>query len=253
MKLFIKNRKGQKLCVLIDKPENQKGLAFVMHGHGKTKDQDSIVTLADVFAKNQYTVVKFDATNTYGESDGKAEDSTTTGYYNDLEDVINWSESQDFYKEPFVLAGKSIGGMVITLFAEKNPKKVKAIIPESAVISGKLSLELEDKKKLAEWKKKGIKEWNSVSEPGVVKRIKYAYFEDKMKYDLLEKADKLTMPVLLIVGDKDTVTPIKHQKLLFEKILGRKEIHIINDATHNFSKKHLNEIKLIVDKWIKSL
>ena len=35
-KVFIKNRKDQKVCVLVDRVENQKGLAFVMHSVWKS-------------------------------------------------------------------------------------------------------------------------------------------------------------------------------------------------------------------------
>ena len=77
--------------------------------------------------------------------------------------------------------------------------------------------------------------------------------EDRMKYDLLPEANKLTMPVLLIVGDKDDGTPPKHQKMLFDKLPGKKEMHIIKDAPHTFKDPvHLEEIRAIFDKWIKA-
>jgi dipeptidyl aminopeptidase/acylaminoacyl peptidase len=61
------------------------------------------------------------------------------------------------------------------------------------------------------------------------------------------------MPVLLMVGDLDKSTPIEHQKILFDKLPGKKEIHIIKGSPHTFKDpKHLEEIKSIFDKWIKS-
>src|SRR3972149_12202676 len=94
-KLFIKNRKGQKIAVLIEKPENPKGLAFVMHGLGGFKEQPHIPTFAEVFLENNYTVVRFDTTNSIGESEGKMEDVTITSFSEDLEDVISWAKSQE--------------------------------------------------------------------------------------------------------------------------------------------------------------
>ena len=74
-----------------------------------------------------------------------------------------------------------------------------------------------------------------------------------MKYDLLTEVNKLTMPVLLIVGDKDDSTPPEHQKVLFDKLVGRKEIHIIKNAPHTFrDPQHLAEIKTIFNNWIKN-
>ena len=74
---------------------------------------------------------------------------------------------------------------------------------------------------------------------------------DRLKYDVLPNTNKLTMPVLCIVGDMDDTTPPEHQKLFYEKLQGRKEMHIIKDASHTFkTPEHLNEIKQIFSKWI---
>lgn len=75
-----------------------------------------------------------------------------------------------------------------------------------------------------------------------------------MKYDLLPEAYKLTMPVLLMVGEKDESTPPEHQYMLYERLPGKKEIHIIKGSEHTFrEKQHLGEIKQIIDLWVKSL
>jgi len=255
MNIEIKNRKNQKIVVLVDEAPNQKGLAFVMHGLGGFKEQKHIYAIAKTFRDNNYTVIRFDTTNTFGESDGNYEDATTTNYYEDLVDVINWAKKQDWYQKPFVLVGHSIGSLCIAFYAEKNPKEVKALVPLSTVVSGTLSLEAYPKEKIEEWDKSGFKISPSESKPGVIKKLNWRQFkEDKLKYDLLEKVDVLTMPVLLIVGDKDDTTPYKHQKILYDKLPGKKELHIINGAGHTFREpEHLKKIKEIIDKWIKSL
>lgn len=171
-KEFIKNRKGQKIAVLIEEAENQKGLAFVMHGLGGFKEQPHIKTFADAFRENGYTVVRFDTTNTFGESEGNYEDATTTNYYEDLEDVIKWAESQDWYEEPFCLVGHSLGGISTALYSEKNPGKVKALAPISTVVSGKISLEAPRYKGndiLDKWKERGWTEKKSASKEGIIK------------------------------------------------------------------------------------
>lgn len=254
-KLFIKNRKGQRISVLIEKPENPKGLSFIMHGLGGFKEQPHIQTYAEAFLDSGYIAVRFDTTNTFGESDGNYEDATTTNYYEDLEDVIEWSKSQPWYQEPFCLAGHSLGGICTALYAEKYPEKVKSLAPTSTVISGKLSTETLAHRAIAEkWERTGWREEQSDSKPGVVKRLKWSHIEDRLRYDLLPNVEKLTMPVLLIVGEYDDSTPPEHQQLLYEKLPGKKELHIIKGAKHTFRKaSHLKEIKQIFDRWIKSI
>ncbi|MDP3762744.1 MAG: alpha/beta hydrolase [bacterium] len=255
MKEFIKNRKGQKIAVLVEKPENPKRLAFIMHGLGGFKEQPHIQAIAEAFLESGYTVIRFDTTNTFGESEGNYENATTTNYYEDLEDVIEWSKTQPWYQEPLVLSGHSLGGICTALYAEKYPEKVKALVPISAVVSGKLSSETPYHKSIEEeWRKIGWLEEKSISMPGVIKHLKWSHMEDRLKYDLLPNAKKLAMPVLLIVGEKDTTTPLEHQKILFDDLPGPKELRVIKGAAHTFRKEeHIAELKEIIKNWLSKL
>lgn len=254
-KLFIKNRKGQRLCVLVEKPTlKPQGLGFVMHGLGGFKEQVHIQTFAKALLEYGYTVVRFDTTNTFGESDGNYEDATTTNYYEDLEDVISWAKTQPWYQEPFDLVGHSLGGMSVALYAEKHLEKVKALAPISTVVSGLLSTQTPAHKAVyPEWERTGWRETASESIPGLIKRLKWSHVADRLKYDLLPDASKLTMPVLLIVGENDESTPVEHQQILFSAIPGnKKELHIIKGAPHTFrDPEHLKEIEQIFNAWLK--
>ncbi|NMC51750.1 alpha/beta hydrolase [Candidatus Kuenenbacteria bacterium] len=254
-KIFIQNRKNQKLAVLIDQPENPKGLAFIMHGLGGRKEQPHIMTFAQSFQDAGYIVVRFDTTNTFGESDGNYEDATITNYYQDLEDVINWSSSQTCYIEPFVLVGHSLGGISIALYAEKYPARIKGLAPISTVVSYELSCATQKyKETIDEWQKTGWRVTESSSQPGLIKRLKWSHMVDRAKYDLLPEANKLTMPVLMAVGDQDDSTPLEHQKILYDALNCPKEFHIIPCAPHTFKDpKHLKELKEIFDQWVKKI
>lgn len=255
IKTIIKNRKGQNLSVILDNANTSRGLVFVMHGLGGFKEQTHIQAFADAYIENGFTVVRFDTTNTFGESDGSYENATVTNYYEDLEDVINWAKSQPWYQEPFWLEGHSLGGICTALYAEKNPEMIKALAPISTVVSGELWKSKEDVDVLCKWKEAGFQnKGESLSKPGVMKILNWTFVVDIMKYDLLTNIDKLTMPTLLIVGEFDASTLPQHQQLLFDALPGPKEMHIIKGAEHTFrDKEHLNEIKSIISNWIKKL
>ena len=73
---------------------------------------------------------------------------------------------------------------------------------------------------------------------------------DRLKYDTLEYADSLNIPVLMLAGKDDTVCPINHQKYLVDA-LKQCEFHIIEGAGHTFrEKKHLNELITIFQQWL---
>lgn len=250
-KVFIRNRHNQKLAVVIEKNLNQVGLAFVMHGQSGFKEQPHVRTFIEAFLEKDFTVISFDVANTIGESEGNAGDASITSYYEDLEDIIKWSESYKWYEEPFALAGHSLGGICTALYAENHPAKVNALAPISTIVSGKLSYEAHPKEELEEWKRTGLQIKHSKSKPGVVIRLPWSNMEDRLKYDLLKQVNQLTMPILLIVGEKDDGTPPKHQKILFDAIPGDKELHVIKGAPHTFrDKTQLDEVKQIFLKWI---
>lgn len=255
-KFFITNRKGQKIAVILEAAAPQKGLAFVMHGLGGFKEQPHIEMFADAFRESGFTVVRFDTTNTLGESEGNYENATITSYYADLEDVIRWARTQPFYQEPFVLCGHSLGAICSALYAERHPEEVQALAPVSVVVSGKLSIEAWEKmrsEKLKRWKETGWREEMSNSKPGVMRRLPWSHMEDRLDYDLLPEASKLTMPVLLVVGETDDGTPPEHVRILFDVLPGQKEMHVIKGAPHTFKDpKHLEEIRNILLKWIGS-
>lgn len=256
-KIKIKNRKNQNIAVLLDETRDSKGLAFVMHGLGGFKEQKHLEVFAGAFKEKGFTVVRFDTTNTYGESDGNYEDATTTNYLEDLEDVIGWSKTQSWYKEPFYLVGHSLGAFCVILYAEKNPREIKGLAPISTVVSGKLSAEARGEKSMTNWEKTGWEEHKSESVPGLIKRLKWSHMLDRLKYDVLPHVNKLTMPVLLIVGDQDDGTPYEHQKLLYDVLPGKKELHLIKEADHNFKGKNyqvnLDELRRIMSSWIETV
>ncbi|MBI3952834.1 MAG: alpha/beta hydrolase [Candidatus Doudnabacteria bacterium] len=256
-KIFIKNRNGQKIAVVIEQPEGKaRGLAFVMDGLSGIKESLHVRAMAESFLANMFIVVTFDFRNTYGESEGKYENANVTNYYEDLEDVVNWSSKQNWYQEPFWLAGHSLGGMCAGLFAEKYPEKIFALAPIAAAVVGKLIIKKYQTSRLEQykiWEKTGIREETSSTRPDLIKRLNWHQFkQDLLKYSLLDKVSKLTMPTLLVVGDKDEL--FEQQKILFEKLPGKKELHIVKKAPHTFIEaNHLTELKQIFDKWIKSL
>jgi alpha-beta hydrolase superfamily lysophospholipase len=233
-KTIIKNRKGLKMAVIIDEVKNQKGLVFVMHGFGSFKEHKLLTRVAKIFNEKDFTAIRFDTTNSIGESEGKLEDATMTEYFEDLEDIIEWSKSQKWYQEPFSLVGHSLGGYCIANYAIKNQDRVNSLILFGSIISGKLFQETDKiKPLLKDWKEKGIREWESSSSPGVFKKSKYAFIEDGMNHDLLKNADKIKCPVVMITGENDESIPVEHQKMLFDKIKSSKQFYVLKTGNHN--------------------
>ena len=258
-KFLIKNRKGLEIIGDLLVPENPKGLAFTLHGLGGFKEQVHIKTLVDILLENNYTVVNFDATNSIGESAGKYEDATMQNHYEDLVDVINWSKIQTWYKEPFVIVGHSLGGFAVAKYAEEFPKEIKGVFPYAAVYSGEDSFEASGKFKPEEikaWKETGWTHRTSTSKPGTEMKLPWSHMEERLTHNLKLKVNKITMPILFVVGENDTSCP-PYQQENFYNLLPKetkKEIHIVSGAPHTFKEEtHLKKLREIFNNWLKKL
>jgi pimeloyl-ACP methyl ester carboxylesterase len=225
----------------------------LLHGLGGFKEQVYIEAWAAALVESGYVAVRFDTTNTFGESDGAYEEATVTNYSQDLEDVIAWSKTQAWYQEPFVLIGHSLGGLSSILYAQKFPREVLGLAPISTVVSGKLSIAAA-KEAADVWQKSGWRIQESASRPGVTKRLPWSHMEDRLLYDVLPKAGVLTMPVLLMVGDQDTTTPVEHQELFAESLPVKTKVFYIEGAPHTFrTPGHTQETKNILLNWLRQL
>lgn len=254
-KYNITNRKGLNIVAEIEEIPNQKGLVFIVHGLGGFKEQHQMEAMKRAFSRNKYTVVRYDSTNAFGESDGKLEDATMTQYYQDLEDIIEWSKPQKWYQEPFVLIGHSVGGFCVLSYAIKYPERVKAVAPISPVVSGELFSQTHEMKEVIdEWKETGMREWESGTRPGVMKRLKYDFIEDALQYDLLKQALVVKVPTLIVVGDQDITTPTEHQVSLFNALSSEKDMHIIKGSGHTFREESgLIQLEDIISNWVRKL
>jgi len=255
MKQFISNRHGLKISVLVEIPEQSKGLAFVMHGHTGYKEQFQIEVAAKAFLQSGYVAVRFDTTHSRGESDGSTEYGTPTTYYEDLEDVINWASGQEWYQEPFILFGTSLGGLCTGKFSEEYPEKVKGLVVLCSLISGPEHAEYKIKnnpERLQEWEKTGWLIKESHSKPGEVSKIPWLFWTDLLTYDLNRKREKLTMPVLLITSEKDTQLSVESIRSFYEKLTTKKELREIPGAGHTlYDREHLKALEDILKNWLK--
>lgn len=254
MKETIQNRKGQNVVLEIDEPDQPRGLAIVLHGLSGTKDEPHVKVMAQAFLDAGFRTVRIDATNSFNEAGGTYEKASVTNHLSDLEDAIAWIKQQPWYQEPFAMAGHSLGGIAIGVYAEQHPQEVLALAPISTVVSGALSLEARkrvDAQAVHKWQDSGWVEEESETVPGLIKRLPWSHMEDRLKYDLIPEADQLTMPVLMVVGDKDASTPPDHEQQLYDALPGPKEIHIIEGSTHTFpDQSHRDQLKALFDDWL---
>lgn len=228
---------------------NERGLVFTMHGLGAGQDDIHMDFFRKVLQENGFTVVSFNTEHTFPGAARGILKATATNYYEDLQDVISWASGQDWYEEPFWLLGHSLGALCVSVFAARFPDKVKALIAASVLVSAELFKKDLTQKDIDAWAKAGILIGPSTSDiSGPINRDMASDIEG---YDLIKEAPHLDMPVMLIVGENDDITKLKHHKILFEELPGKKELRIIKGAEHVFnSKEEFSQIRFFMEKFL---
>ena len=255
-KITLKNRKGQYIVGILNKPDGSlKGTCVVQHGWSGKKEQAHIIVMQNAFLKNGFQTFNFDTTNSFNESDGEYSKSRLGLHYEDFEDVVKWVQQQDWFIGPLALTGHSMGGYSAARYAEDYPKEVGLIAPIAPVVSGGLRKEAYLKfnhEDLEKWEKNGVLVKESGTTPGLIKESPYDAFLEMQDHDLLPNAHKLTMPVFLLTGTKDTSIPPQHVQKLFDAIPGENKVfEVIEDAPHTYTKtEHLHELEDKLENWI---
>ena len=120
-KITLKNRKNQNIVGLLEKPAGEiKGTAVLQHGWGGNKEKSTIQAIKEGFHQAGFQTFNFDTTNGSGESDGDFEKSTLGLLWEDLEDVVKWSQDQDWFSKPLALSGHSKGGYAVARYVEEK-------------------------------------------------------------------------------------------------------------------------------------
>lgn len=105
---------------------------------------------------------------------------------------------------------------------------------------------------MEQWKKSGRAALLIKADDGTVPELGRGFMEDIVQYDMTLNAHTMTMPVCVIVGDRDTGVPLNHQQDFFEKLPANSSnrIVVLHDCGHTIKKdRQLQELHGVVFKW----
>ena len=154
-------------------------------------------------------------------------------YSSFLKDFIDYLELEDFF-----LLGHSFGGSLAAKYALRHPVK-KLILVDAACIRKKTfkksflrfcSKSFESIKNIS-WIRKNLYRIVKSDYPASEGIMKEIYLK-VIKQDLSKDLEKIRIPVLIIWGEKDKITPLSQAKIIQDKIKGS-ELRIIEGADHS--------------------
>ena len=248
-KLFnIKNRKGLTIRGIIEYQSEKHGPLIIMcHGYRVHRDQEQVKVPAAQLVKLGYTVVRIDATNSTGKSDGELIDFTVGGYIEDIKIVINYSLHLTKQKT-LVLIGYSIGALACYIITSKD-KRIKGLVLQGPVYD--LGIRVEKHDYFKELKAKG---WYDDYSGTLKRKIRMgiAKYNEGKKYKPKKYLTKISCLVLLMYGTKEEECNKKMINILYKKLrIKDKMIKRVPGAYHTLrTKKVINFFVKEVLKWL---
>lgn len=170
------------------------------------------------------------------------------------------------YSGKTILLGHSFGGQVATSLVVENPDIVDALILSGAAVIrpkhslrriffgavakiGKIVFKLPLIEKLSVFGKTilyravGSKDYNDST------GIKREIFKKVIRYNIGKSIAKITIPTLILWGEKDRYIPLKYGHKLHRAIPSA-TIHIVKKGGHGLHMHNIAEIELVINEFI---
>lgn len=245
----ITNRHGLKVFIKLLMVPGSERNAYLAHGFSDVHDTAHMRALTRAFVRAGYNVIVWDATHSWGRSEGSSEKASFYHHHEDLEDVVEWSKSQPWYRERFVLAGHSLGGMVAGTYAAAHSRQVERLALVSPVVSGPA---------LKRWIPLPVRGWwrwrGAVSaRRWRINRYSWELMRSVWAYDLLKSAHRLTMPVLIVSAGRDWLIPPRLMRRLYRAVVSNeKQLEIVPGARHGFDADwEMKRLQVVVGEWLR--
>ena len=198
-----------------------RGTVIYLHGVADCKIDG--IALARLFRDNRYHVFLYDARR-HGESDGLF---CTYGYYekNDVVTVIDYLRSRpDVAGSPIALFGTSMGAAVAIQAAAIDPR-VRAVVAENSFATLRSIFD--------DYQRRMIKLPFHYLRNLVIKRSELIARFRASAVSPLEAVRNISIPLLVVAGERDTLIDSGYSRRLFEAAAEPKEFYSIPGASHS--------------------
>lgn len=163
------------------------------------------------------------------------------------------------------LLGNSLGGHVALVYSRMRPEKVRSLIltgssglyenafggsfprrEDKEYLRKKIALTFHDPKHVTDALVEEC--YETVNDKGKLIRI-LALAKSAIRHNMAKEIPRMTMPVLLIWGRQDTITP-PHVAEEFHALFPNNELHWIDACGHAPMMEHPDEFNRILEKWL---
>lgn len=229
--LTFRDPAGHLVSAILATPETPTDrLVVLCHGFLSNKNSRTNKVLTPRLVEQGIATFRFDFFG-QGESEGPFERITVGLAVGQALTALDLVASKGYSR--IGLVGSSFGGLVAILASARKTTLtclgLKCPVPDF------------EEMLLLEFGQEGIDEWKRTGTipdvTGGPDRVKlhFAFFEDCVTYKGYDAAKSITVPTLIVQGDKDEYVPLHQSQRLLETLAGEKCLHVLPGADHGFT------------------
>jgi len=230
--LTFQDRHNHNIAAVLSTPNGPTtGLAVLCHGFLSGKNSTTNKTLTRLLNERGIATVRFDFFG-QGDSDGPFEALTTTLAVHQTETALGLISARGY--DRIGLVGSSFGGLVAILTAAQR-RDIACLALKCPVVDFAEELRLTfGSEELARWQETNTIP-NIMGGPDRV-RLRYDFYEDCLKQIAYAPAERITVPALIVQGEKDECVPLHQSKRLYDALRGPKRLDLLPNADHQFTR-----------------
>ena len=222
--------------ILASPQDGSDRLVVLCHGFLSNKNSSTNKALTALLLERGIATFRFDFFG-QGDSEGPFERITATAAATQVRAALDLVASRGYCR--LGLMGSSFGGLIATLVAASQPAPQG--IPLSALALKCPALDFPEILRL-EFGEAGMDRWKRINvipnltggtEPV---SLRFAFYEDCLRYDAYKAAESIMAPVLIVQGDRDESVPLHQSRRLFDAIRTEKRLELVSGADHRFSR-----------------
>lgn len=228
---------------------------LILHGWGWPVSSQQWVRVKGLIGNEKYTVFVPDLPG-FGKTPPPEKPWTIDDYVEWVKDFCEKNNLSQIF-----LLGHSFGGAVAVKFSIKYPQRIKKLILIDSAGIRRKRLKKEIQKKIAHF----LNNFSFLPFYDLIRKIAYRTLFRRSDYlltegvgggvmketylnvireDISDSFSNISVPVLLVWGEKDKITPLEHAYFMKEKIAGAK-LEIIPNVKHN---PHFEAPEILAEK-----
>ncbi|MGH7217692.1 MAG: alpha/beta hydrolase family protein [Nitrospiraceae bacterium] len=238
---------GHRVAAILSTPDGPTTrLAVLCHGFLSGRNSTTNRTLTRLLNERGIATFRFDFFG-HGDSDGPFEEITTSLALHQTHAALDLVTARGY--DRIGLVGSSFGGLVAILTAAQRCD-ITCLALKCPVVDFAEELRLTfGPEELARWQATDTIQ-NIMGGLERV-RLRHAFYEDCLRQIAYEPAERITVPTLIVQGERDECVPLHQSRRLHDALRGPTRLDLLPGADHQFSREEdFHRMTTSIGDWI---